>query len=79
MAAILQMASIKLIVLTENICILIEMSMKFVPKVPNEKNVDIGSDNGLASNRRQVVDWTNHDLVHRRIYASPEAPIADID
>ena len=79
MAAILQKALLKFIMLTWNICILIEMSMTFVPVVPNEKNIDIGSNNGLASNRRQAVDWTNHDPVHWRIYASPAAPIADID
>ena len=28
----------------------------------------IGSDNGLATNRRQAITWTNADPVHRRIY-----------
>ena len=30
----------------------------------------IGSDNGLAPNRRQAIIWTNDDPVQRRIYAS---------
>ena len=30
----------------------------------------IGSDNGLASNMRQAIVWTNEDLVYWRIYAS---------
>ena len=32
--------------------------------------VIIGSDNGLAPNRRQAIIWTNDDLVHWRIHAS---------
>ena len=32
--------------------------------------VILGSDNGLAPNRRQAVIWTNDDLVHWRIHAS---------
>ena len=30
----------------------------------------IGSDNGLAPNRRQAIIWTNGDLDYWRIYAS---------
>ena len=30
----------------------------------------IGLDNGLASNRRQAIIWTNYDLDYWRIYAS---------
>ena len=30
----------------------------------------IGSDNGLAPNRRQAIIWTNDDPVKWRIYAS---------
>ena len=32
--------------------------------------VIIGSDNGLAPNRRQAIIWTNGGLVYWRIYAS---------
>ena len=30
----------------------------------------IGLDNGLASNRRQVIIWTNADPIHWRLYAT---------
>ena len=30
----------------------------------------IGSDNGLAPNRWQVIIWTNADLVRQRIYVA---------
>ena len=30
----------------------------------------MGSDNGLAPNRRQAIVLTNADLIHRRIYAA---------
>ena len=30
----------------------------------------IGSDNGLAPNRRQAIVWTNADKIHWRIYAA---------
>ena len=36
----------------------------------NWQHVIIGSDNGLAQNRRQAIIWTNDGLVNMRIYAS---------
>ena len=36
----------------------------------NCQNVSIGSDNGLAPNRRQAIFWTINGLCCRRIYAS---------
>ena len=36
----------------------------------NLQYVIIGSDNGLAPNRRQAIIWTNDGLVYWRIYAS---------
>ena len=36
----------------------------------NWQQASIGSDNGLAPNRRQVIVWTNHDLVLWCLYAS---------
>ena len=36
----------------------------------NWQNVTIGSDNGLAPNRRQAIIWTNNGLVYRGIYTS---------
>ena len=38
----------------------------------NQNYSSIGSDNGLAQNRRQAIIWTNVDTVHRRIYAASE-------
>ena len=40
----------KCIFMNENVCILIEISLKCVP---------IGSDNGLPPNRQQAIIWTN--------------------
>ena len=34
-------------------------------------NANIGSDNGLAPNRRHAIIWTNDSLVYSRIYALP--------
>ena len=45
--------------LNENVRILIEISLKFVPKGPINKNFSIGSDNGLAQNRWQAIILTN--------------------
>ena len=39
----------------------------FILSVQLQK-VRIGSDNGLAPNRRQVISWSNVDLIHWRIY-----------
>ena len=36
----------------------------------NFQYFSIGSDNGLAPNRRQAIIWTNDDPVQRCIYAS---------
>ena len=49
----------------ENFCILIEISLKFVPKGPS-----IGLGNSLALNRCQAIIWINADPIHRRIYAA---------
>ena len=43
----------------------IQISLKFVPKCPiNNNPSSIGSDNGLALNRRQAIMWPNDGLVH---------------
>ena len=47
----------------EKFCILIKISLKFVPKGP------IGN-NGFAPNKRQAIIWTNADLIHWRIYSA---------
>ena len=38
----------------------------------NWQYVSFASDNGLAPKRRQAFIWTNDDLVHWRIYVSPD-------
>ena len=40
----------------------------------NKQYPSIGSDNGLAPNRRQAIIWTNDDPVQRRIYVSVISP-----
>ena len=45
-------------------CILIKISLKFVPKDSMDNEVSIGSGNDLAPNRRQAITWTNGDPVH---------------
>ena len=57
------------IILNENSWISNNISLKYVPYGLID-NVIIGSDNGLASNRRQAIIWTNNGLVYWRIYAS---------
>ena len=46
-----------------------EISLKFVPYGPiNNIYSSIGSDNGLASIRRQAIIWVNDDLAYWCIY-----------
>ena len=52
------------------VCILIEISLKFVPKDLINNNLAFGLDNGLVPNRRQAIIWTNADPVYWRIYAA---------
>ena len=56
------------IFLNEKICILIEISLKFVLEgsIENKENLD----NGLAPNRRQAIIWTNADSINWRIYVA---------
>ena len=56
--------------LNERFCILIQISLKFVPKGPIDKKVSVGSGNGLAPTRRQAITWTNTEPFHWRIYAA---------
>ena len=51
----------------ENVRSWIQISLWFVPKGPI-KQASIGSDNGLATSRLQVITSTNSDPVHWRIY-----------
>ena len=61
----------KCIFLNEKFCILIRISLEFVPKDPmNNIPALHGSDNGLAPIRRQAIIWTTADPVHWRIYAA---------
>ena len=45
--------------MNENVWILIEISLKFVPKGLINNVFGIGSDSGLAPARRQAIIWTN--------------------
>ena len=47
----------KCIFVNENHCIVIKISLKFVPKGP------IGLDNDLVRNGRQAIVWTNPDPI----------------
>ena len=49
--------------LNEKFCILIQISLKFVPKGRLFK-FSIGLDNGVAPNRWQAIIWTNADPTH---------------
>ena len=54
----------------QSFCILIAISLKFVPKGPTDNIPRIGLDNGLAPNRQQTIIWTNADLIHWCKYAA---------
>ena len=60
---------IKCIFSNEHCCILIKVSLIFCFPWSHLQHASIGSDNGLAPNRRQVIG-TNYSLVCWRIYAS---------
>ena len=60
------------IFLNENDRIPIKISLKFVPNVPINNLLSVGSDNGLAPNRRQAIIWTNAYPIHWRRYAALE-------
>ena len=55
------------IFVNEKFCISIKISLKFVP---NSHQPSIGLDNGMATNRRHAIIWTNADPIHWRIYAA---------
>ena len=52
--------------MNEKFCILINISLKFVPKGP----IDKPSIDGLAPKKRKAIIWTNADPVHLRIYVA---------
>ena len=56
--------------MNEEFCILIKISLKFVPKGLTYNNPALVLDNGLTPNRRQASIWTNADLIHWHIYAA---------
>ena len=56
----------KCIFVNEQFCVLIKISLKFVPKGPIDNNTARGLENGLAPNRRQAIIWTNADPIHWR-------------
>ena len=49
---------------------MIKISPKFVPNGPIYEQTIIGLDDGLASNMRQAIIWTNADPIHWRIYTA---------
>ena len=58
-------------------CVLTQISLKFVPKVPidnkgpnNKGSNNLDLDKGLAEYRRHAIIWTNDGLVWLYIYAS---------
>ena len=61
---------LKCVLLTENSCILILISLNCVPKGPVNHKAHTGLDNGFAANRWHAFIWTNDDLVYWYIYAS---------
>ena len=67
-AAVLTDDNFKCIFWNENDIILIQISLKFVPRSPINNKPDSGK--CLALNRLQAISWTNADLIHWRIYAS---------
>ena len=60
----------KCIFLNKKIWISIKISLKFYPQGSNWQYDSIGSDDGLGSNRRQAIVWTNGGLGYQHIYAS---------
>ena len=57
------------IFINKKFCILIKISLSFVPKGPNWQYTSIGLDNGIAPNRQQAIIWTNAHPIHWCIYA----------
>ena len=72
MAAISHFADdiFKHIYLNENHFISVEFSLKIFSWGSNYQYTSIGSDNGLALNRRQAIIWTKGGLVYWHMYAS---------
>ena len=60
----------KFIFLYEKCCISIQISSKFVPNGSNYKHTRLGSDNGLASIRRQAIVFDQLWSGHYHVYAS---------
>ena len=54
----------RVIFLNENWCILIQMSLKFVPKGSVDNKPAFGSGNGLSPVRCQAIAWTNDGSFH---------------
>ena len=59
----------KWIFFTENCCILIQITLKYIPKGPLTI-IQHYLDNGLTPNRRQAIIWNNDCLAWWCIYAS---------
>ena len=70
MAATLADDIFKCIFSYENDWILIPIPLKLVPKSPGDNKPALVQVMALASNRRQVITWTNDDPALWRIYAA---------
>ena len=57
--------------LNENSGILIQISLKFVPKSPFDNKPALVQLMGSHQTGRQAITWTNDDPVHWRIYMAP--------
>ena len=64
MANFLQMTFLECIFLIENDYSLIEIYLKFFVKGPVDKEVIIGSGDGLAPKRQVSISWTKDDHGH---------------
>ena len=45
-------------------------------QISHQEHASIGSDNGLAPNRRQAITWTNGGIVFWRIYMYQPASVS---
>ena len=54
----------------EKFCILMKISLKFVPMVPIDNKLALGLDNGLAPTKRQAIISTSTDPIYWRIYTA---------
>ena len=64
MAVVLADDIFKCILENEKFCILIKITLKFIPRDSIDNNPAFCSGSGLAPNRRQAAIWTSADPIH---------------